>query len=82
MCILIRSQRGDFVIMFILIGCAIIALITSAPTLYWTMAVCGVGGLVAAMLNPLPSTRIHLLYLQNIIPEVASLMSFPCPGLD
>lgn len=41
MCILIRSQRGDFVIMFILIGSAITPLITPEPPLHWTMAVCG-----------------------------------------
>lgn len=92
MCILIRSQRGDFVIMFILIGCAITPLITLEPTLRWTMAVCS-GGVHNCCVKTPPSAHTHTphmhihtcsqpLYLRNIIPKVASLMSFPCPGLD
>lgn len=91
MCILIRSQKGDFVIMFILIGCAITPLITLEPMLHWTMAVCSGEGVAAVSRPPpthlppqphTPHTHSHPLYLQTIIPKVAALMSFPCPGLD
>lgn len=57
-CILIRSQRGDFVIMFILIGCAITPLITLESTLHRTMAVCS-GRLHNCCVNTHTDTRTH-----------------------